>query len=148
MTKYLPCIYLALALVLSGCSGASEPTDPPTLAKCYAAEFGQSPLAGITNLQARQVVVGDAGAAWLRFEANSNIVTQLVSSRFAPSERAKFIEESIGGNIPRWWRPEEDELTDFYICNQWRSDTNHYSVAVLAHDIRQHVIYFHHAISF
>ena len=136
-----------VALVLSGCGGVSEPTDPQTLAKCYATEFGQQPPAGVSNLKARQVIVGDAGGAWLRFEADSNIVAQIVSARFTPSDRGTFISDSVGGNTPAWWKPEDDSLADFYICHQWRSSTN-YSEAVLACDAAHHVVYFHHGISF
>jgi hypothetical protein len=147
MRLLLPSVCLALVFFLSGCGGVSDPTDAHTLAQCYATEFGQQPPAGVTNIKARQVIVGDAGGAWLRFEADSNIVAQIVSSRFVSSDRAAFISDSGGGNTPAWWKPDHDSLTAFYICNQWRPGTN-YSVAVLAHDASCHIVYFHHGISF
>jgi uncharacterized protein YceK len=147
MRLLLPSFCLAVVLVLSGCGGVSDPTDPKTLAQCYATEFGQQPPAGVSNLKARQVIVGDAGGAWLRFVADSNVVAQIISSRFTSSDRAAFISDSGGGNTPAWWKPEDDSLADYYICSQWRSGTN-YSVAVLACDAAHHVVYFHHGISF
>src|SRR3954451_14621504 len=120
MKSLLPYLCLAIAVALSGCGGTSEPTDARALAECYRTEFGTGPPTGITNLRAKQVVVGDAGGAWLRFEANSNIVAQIVSNRFAPSDRVTFSSNSGGGNTPGWWKPEADSLTVFFINNQWR----------------------------
>lgn len=140
-------IFSVLLLALTGCSGSSEPTSSAALAKCYATEFGVGPPASVTNLQAKQVIVGDAGGAWLRFEADSNTVTQLISGRFTPSDHAMFENTSGGGNTPSWWNPEADSLTAFYVNNQWRKGSN-YSVAVLAHDSARHVVYFSHRISF
>jgi hypothetical protein len=140
-------IWLSIFVVLYGCGGTSEPTDKSTLAKCYATEFGVDPPTGITNLKAKQVVVGDAGGAWLRFEANSNIITQIISNRFIPSDRVTFDSSSGGANTPSWWRPEEDSLTAFFVNNQWTKGSN-YSVAVLGYDDAHRVVYFHHGVSF
>ena len=147
MRQLLLFICSAVALTLCGCGGTSEPTDATTLARCYATEFGTEPPSGVTNLRAKQVVVGDAGGAWLRFEADSNVVLQIISNRFILSDRSIFISDSGGGNTPAWWKPEADSLTVFYINNQWRSGSN-YSVAVLGSDEVHHVVYFHHGISF
>ena len=148
MRLFLAIICLIVVLSLSGCGGTSEPTDTATLAKCYATEFGTVPPSGVTNLRAKQVVVGDAGGAWLRFEVDSNIVSQIISNRFVPSDRTSFsIYSSPSGNTPGWWKPEADSLTAFYINNQWRPGSNS-SIAVLAHDAAHRVIYFHHGISF
>jgi hypothetical protein len=138
---------LIIAVAFTGCGGTTEPTDTVTLAKCYATEFGIRPPAGVKNIKAKQVVVGDAGGAWLRFEANSNIITQILSNHFVPSDHTTFISNSDGGNTPSWWKPEEDALTVFYINNQWTKGSN-YSVAVLGYDNAHNVVYFHHGISF
>jgi hypothetical protein len=136
-------------LTLSGCGGTSEPTDPATLAQFYATEFGSSPPSGVTNLRAKQVVVGDAGGAWLRFEASSNIVSQITSNRFTKSDQMSFqiYGNPDGGNTPDWWNPQPNTLTAFYINMQWRPGSN-YSIAVLGYAASNHVVYFHHGISF
>jgi hypothetical protein len=140
-------IYLIITVTMAGCGGVSEPTDAETLAKCYKTEFGDLPPVGVSNLKAKQVVIGDAGGAWLRFEADSNIVAQIVSNRFIPSDRATFIENSGGANAPLWWEPEKDSLAIFYINNQWSRGSN-YSVAVFGCDDAHHTVYFHHGVSF
>lgn len=138
-----------LPTVLCGCGGANEPTDAPTVAKCYTTEFGSSPPAGVKNLQAKQVVVGDAGGAWLRFETDSNTLSQIISNRFLPSNATDFeIYGSLhGGNTPSWWNPLPADLSEFYINKQWRPGSN-YSIAVLAYDRSHSLAYFHHGISF
>ena len=137
------------AFLFCGCGGVSEPSDPPTLAKCYATEFGTTLPAGITNLRAKQVVVGDAGGAWLRFETDSNTLSQIVSNRFARSDFTDFkiYGQLDGGNTPAWWHPAPETLSDFYINKQWRPGSN-YSIAVLAYDPAHRLVYFHHGISF
>ena len=139
-------IWSGLIVLSSSCGGTYEPSNAQDRAKCYATEFGTAPPAGLTNLQAKQVIVGDAGAAWLRFEANSNVISGILTNRFAPSDRSTFLSNSRGGNTPVWWNPEGDALTLFYINTQWRPGSN-YSGAVIGHDAFRHVVYFHHGIS-
>ena len=105
------------------------------------------PPAGVTNLQVKTSVVYDTGGIWLRFEADSNVVSQILSNRFTPSDQSTFISYSGRGITPAWWKPEADSLTAFYINNQWRPGSN-YSIAVLAHDAGHRVVYFNHGISF
>jgi hypothetical protein len=139
---------LTLASALVGCGGSSEPTDQATLNECYKTEFGVVPPPGVVNLQAKQVVVGDAAGSWLRFEANSSIISNLISSHsFDVGERGRFISDSGGGNTPSWWKPEQDSLTSFYINSQWRKGSN-YSIAWLAFDNTRKIVYFHHGMSF
>ena len=140
--------YSAPALVLLGCSGSSEPTDPAALAQCYATEFGSPPPAGVQNLKAKQVMVGDAAAAWLRFEADSNVISQIVHNRFIESNQTEFriYGNPEGGNTPGWWQPNLDALSAFYINKQWRPGSN-YSIAVLGYDPTNRLVYFHHGIS-
>lgn len=140
---------LAAVLTLSGCGGTSEPTDARTLAKCYAEEFGALPPLGITKLRAKQVVVYDAGGAWLRFEADSNVLAQVMSNRFTNSDLTDFkiYGDYDGGNTPGWWQPQLEALTAFYINKQWRPGSN-YSIAVIAYDATNRIVYFHHGMSF
>lgn len=147
MRALLPYICLVIAFTLLGCGGTSEPTDAGTLAQCYATEFGAKPPPGVKDLRAKQVVVRDAASAWLRFVADSNIVAQIVSNRFTPSDMGTFLDRSGGANTPAWWRPNEDSLTTFLICEKWVKGEN-YSMAVLAYDEAQQVVYFCHGISF
>jgi hypothetical protein len=136
-------------MMLCGCGGVSEPTDAPTLAKCYATEFSADPPAAVKELRAKQVVVGDAGGAWLRFETDSNTLSLIISNRFVPSDFTDFkIYGSLdGGNTPRWWHPSPQTLDDFFINKQWRPGSN-YSIAVIAYDRSHRLVYFHHGISF
>lgn len=140
--------FCALAALLCGCGGVSEPKDAPTLAKCYSTEFGVNPPAAVKNLRAKQVTVRDAGGAWLRFETDSNTLSQIVSNRFVSSDFTEFkIYGSLdGGNTPSWWRPAPEALGAFYINKQWRPGSN-YSIAVLAYDPAWRIVYFHHGIS-
>ena len=142
-------ICLVIALTLSGCSGTSEPTDGTTLAQCYATEFGTPPPPAVRNLRAKQVIVGDAAGAWLRFEADSNTVSQIISNRFTKSDLTDFkiYGDYDGGNTPGWWHPQLDVLTAFYINTQWRPGSN-YSIAVVAYDATNQLVYFHHGMSF
>jgi hypothetical protein len=148
MKSSLQFICLAAALALTGCGGSSEPRNARTLAKCYAEEFGVRPPAGVTHLQAKQVVVGDAGAAWLRFVVDTNAFAEAVAKRFTPCDYTTFtVRDGAGGNTPAWWRPTNNSTTTFYCCSHWRS-TENYSEAVLAYDRADNVVYFHHGISF
>jgi hypothetical protein len=149
MKLFLLLVCLAAMLTLSGCGGTSEPSDASRLAKCYATEFGTAPPSGVRNLMAKQVVVGDSGGAWLRFEADSNVVSQIISNRFTASDWTDFsiYGQSNGGNTPGWWQPQRDALAAFYINKQWRPGSN-YSIAVLAYDATNRLVYFHHGISF
>lgn len=124
-------------------SESIEPADAATLAQCYATEFGTKPPSGVTNLQAKQVlVVGVALGTWLRFEANSNLVSQIISNRFTPSDQITFNGNS-GRAAPAWWKPGADSLTVFFINHHWRPDLE-YSAAFLAHDTARRIIYFYH----
>jgi hypothetical protein len=103
----------------------------------------------VKSLRAKQVVVGDAGGAWLRFETDSNTLSQITSNRFLPSDFTDFkiYGQLDGGNTPSWWHPVPEVLSQFYINKQWRPGSN-YSIAVLAYDSAHHLVYFHHGISF
>lgn len=128
-----------------GCSGSHEPTDAKGQAACYETEFGTLPPAGVAHIQAKQVIIGDAAGAWLRFEATPEIVDSLLK-RFGPSDRGVFNQNSGGGNTPAWWKPGSDHLTAFYEAEGWRKDFGN-STAVIAHDANKRVVYFSHGAS-
>lgn len=141
----LVCAFASLLLI--GCGSSYEPVDAKGLAKCYEFEFATPPPPGVTNLKAKNVVVRDAAQVWLRFEADSNIVSQIISNRFTPTESHTFTLEGRGGNTPIWWTPESNALTAFYINKQWRPQSNATSIAVLAHDATKRIVYFTHSFS-
>lgn len=125
-----------------GCSGSHEPTDAKGQAECYQTEFGSLPPACIAHIQAKQVMIGDAARAWIRFEATPEIVDSLLK-RFTSSDRGTFGQHSGGGNMPAWWKPDSDHLTAFYVVEGWRKDFGA-SYAVIAHDAEKGVVYFCH----
>jgi hypothetical protein len=144
-----PFICLIAVMALSGCGGSSEPTDGAALAKCYAQEFGAYPPAGVSHLQAKQVVVGDAGGAWLRFVADPVTFDNSVIKRFTPCDHSTFAHyDGSGGNTPSWWKPAPTPTTKYYRCSNWRTGTNNYSESVIAYDRANNVVHFHHGISF
>jgi hypothetical protein len=136
------CLLCYLALVVAGCGGTYEPTSRQGQAECYRAEFGTLPPAGVTNIHAKQIIIGDAARAWLRFEATPGVVDSLLM-RFAPTNRQAFDEHSGGANTPAWWTPDTSNITAFYGTSGWRKDFS-YSRAVIAHDADKRVVYFCH----
>ena len=140
--RYVPVLTLALALVLAGCGGSYEPSDPADVARSYRDEFGSRPPENVRHIHSKVFMQGDAAVAWLRFEATPEIVDALVG-RFEPSRRESFAENTGGANIPAWWTPEQHHLTTFYEVAGWRRDFSH-SVAYLAHDADKRMVYFCH----
>ena len=137
-----PFLLCCLALLAAGCGGTYEPTDAKGRANCYRAEFGVLPPAEVTNIQAKQIIIGDAARAWLRFEATPAVVDSLLT-RFAPTNRQTFDEHTGGANTPTWWKPNSYQTTSFYGAKGWRKDFSH-SYAVIAHDDDKRVVYFCH----
>jgi hypothetical protein len=132
-----------VSLFLVGCGGTYEPKDAKGRAECYRMEFGSLPPTGVTNIQGKQVVVGDAAGAWLRFETTPATVDSLLKS-FASTNRQTFDHYSGGANTPTWWTPDRDRITVFYRVSGWRKDFSS-SYAVIAHDAEKRVVYFCHA---
>lgn len=148
MKCLLPVICLVADLALSGCGGTAEMTDAKALATAYAEEFGVSPPAGVADLQARHVVVGDSFGAWLRFVADPATFDGSVAKRFTPCGYGDFIARvDRSPNTPAWWRPIANATTKFYYCSHWR-DPKSYSEAVIAYDRAEHIVYFHHGMSY
>jgi hypothetical protein len=115
--------------------------DPQDLRGAYCYEFGIPASADVTNINCRQVVVGDSGISWLRFQASSSTVDSLLR-RFRPSNREEFM-ASTKGAIPEWWNPQATSLVAYYRAEHWRKDF-HYSDAFLAHDQAKRLVYFYH----
>jgi hypothetical protein len=141
LTARLLCL-CCVAVLLSGCSGTYEPRNAKGQAECYRMEFGTLPPAGVTNIQAKQIIIGDAARAWLRFEATPALVDSLLKG-FTSTNRQSFDAHSGGANTPTWWTPDSNHITTFYVISGWRKDFSH-SSAVLAHDADKHTVYFCH----
>lgn len=131
-----------VAPVLTGCGGSYEPTSAKAQADCYQMEFGTSPPVGVKNIQAKQIVIGDAVRAWLRFDATPAVVDSLLKD-FTSTNRQTFVEHSGGANTPLWWAGSSSQTTAFYVFSGWRKNFS-YSSAVLAHDADKLVVYFCH----
>ena len=123
--------------------GPADYSSPGDLAAAYRTEFGVSPPADVTDIRARQIVVGDAGAAWLRFCASSQTI-DLLLARFVPSDRLTFSQACAGGNVPSWWAPEEDRVETFYTADHWSRSFSR-SKAYIGIDRDRHIVYFHHS---
>lgn len=134
---------LATALLMVGCSGSHEPTDAKTLAQCYQSEFGSAPPSTVSSLQAKAVIIGDAGTQWLRFTADSTTISSIVSGGFSAASRVQFMSETTNTNSPVWWKPSSDHVTKFYSHPKWfkhlsRSEGSAY----LAYNETTKVVYF------
>ena len=129
-----------LYLTLFGPADYSRPQD---LAAAYKTEFGTDPTADVTDIQARQVVVGDAGAAWLRFHASPSTIDTLLA-RFVKSDPAAFAEAGTGGNVPAWWKPDEDGVNEYYTADHWSRSFSR-SEAFMGVDRAKGWVYFHHS---
>ena len=103
-------LFCAATLLLVGCGGTYEPSDAKGQADCYRMEFGSLPPAGVTNILGKQIIIGDAARAWLRFEATPALVESLCKG-FTSTNRLTFDEHSGGENTPAWWTPDSDRIT-------------------------------------
>lgn len=116
-------------------------SEPKDLAGAYKYEFGTLPPSDVSNLQARQVVVGDSGAVWLRFNASAATIEHL-TKKFSPSNAEKF-GESQNANSPNWWKPEIDQIDSYYSAENW-SPYFESSTASLAINRTKGAVYFCH----
>lgn len=131
-------------IFIASCGGSYEPTSAKALADAYKSEFDTLPPAGVGSLQAKSVIVGDAGRQWLRFTADATTIASILSDGFEVSDKARFVSETGGANMPIWWRPSSDGLTGFYSHPKW---TKHFGKdaqgrAYLAHDANKKLVYF------
>ncbi len=132
-----------LVLLFSWWLGPADLTSPKALATAYKTEFGTYPPADVADIQARQVVVGDSGGAWLRFRASKTTIDGLLT-KFTTSDRAAFSRAGQGGNVPGWWKPEADHVDTFYKAEHW-SHNFRYSAAWLGLNRETGVVYFSHS---
>lgn len=133
----------ACMLLISWFFGPVDYESPADLAGAYQAEFHELPPADVTNIEARQIVVGDSGAAWLRFRASSETIERLLL-RFSESDKRTFMEAA--GQAPAWWTPKADKVEFFFSADHWSKDWSR-STAYAAVDRTKGVMYFHHEAS-
>jgi hypothetical protein len=134
--------FMGFMLLLSWLSGPVDITDPRALKSAFEGQFGSAPTVDVNSIQCRVVVVGDAGAEWLRFNASPQTVDAL-RKRFSVSTKSHFMEVSDGGNTPPWWQPESQGMVTFYSASDWHSHFQH-SEAVMAHNAAKDIVYFCH----
>lgn len=137
---------LPLAAYILFCTWIFGPADyhsPQDLAAAYRTEFGDPPPSDVTDMRARQVVVGDSGAALLRFRASSQTIDGLLA-RFVASDRGTFAKAGSGGNVPSWWTPDVDKVESFYTADHW-SKFFSYSTAHIGIDREKSIVYFYHS---
>ena len=135
----LCCIPIAAFLWYWGPSDLTEPND---LRTAYREEFGKDPSEDVTSLQCRQIVVGDSGAAWLRFHASPATIDGLLS-KFVPCDRAAFFQAGAGANTPAWWQPEKDKIVSYYRAEHLSRNFQR-SEAVIGHGSGKQTVYFSH----
>lgn len=122
--------------------GPADYDSPQDLIDAYQTEFGELPPGDVTGLEARQIAVGDCGAAWLQFRASSGTIDRLLS-RFSASDRATFSQAADGANVPSWWTPDADGIELFYTAEGWSKDWSN-STAYVGVDRAKGILYFHH----
>lgn len=122
--------------------GPADYTNPRDLADAYRTEFGSYPPEDVRDIQCRQVIVGDCGAAWMRFTASKNTVDTLLT-KFHAAEPHEFDRASVGANVPQWWQPGQSQLTHFYTADGWSPHFSS-SKAWIGLDADHQVVYFHH----
>ena len=113
------------------------------LIAAYRTEFGELPPNDVSGIEARQIVVADSGAAWLRFRASSGTIDNLLS-RFSASDRGTFSQAAHGANVPSWWTPDSDKIALFYTADGWSKNWSH-STAYVGVDRAKGILYFHHS---
>ena len=138
-------LFVCALCALSGCS--FEPTSPAELNAAYKNEFGSEPPPSVSNLQVKEVDIRDSMGKWLRFKTDPSTLANLIAMGFTTSDRSKFVSASVNPNAPKWWSPDTDKLTSFYVCPQWRK-TYQSSEAVLAHNDDWTIVYFHRSDSY
>jgi len=117
--------------------------SPQDLAAAYQTEFGVPPPSDVAGIEARQIVVGDSGAAWLRFSASSQTINSILS-RFKESDGVTFSRAAYGSNVPNWWMPDSDKIVLFFIADGWSKHWG-YSTAYVGVDRAKSILYFHHS---
>jgi hypothetical protein len=135
---------LLLIILLIDSVGSYEPDDPITLARGYEYELHQPITSDIQGLRIKRIGIGDGVGTYLKCDASSITIDSLIV-HFSQSDRKTFFEGAKGANVPDWWDPDGDQMTEFYYTEGWEPGCGTFSFAYLAHDASKRMIYFHHS---
>lgn len=128
--------------LLVGC-GPYDPKAASDLAQCYQAEFGELPPAKVKVVNARQMVVRDWGAQWLRLEVSGDALDSVVLSRgFKRVAATPRQFASVERYTPKWWQLSPGSSFEFYEHTNWTKGTWSSSRAVIAVDRASGVVLF------
>jgi hypothetical protein len=107
-------LMLCCSIALFSCGGSNEASSSKEAAGWYKFEFDIEPATTIHDIKAKQIVVGDAARAWLRFRASKQDVDLLISRGFHPILAHDFEQELNleNGNAPSWWQVSKN--SNFY----------------------------------
>jgi len=137
-----------LALLVLGCvlftgCGPYDPKSASDLAQCYQAEFGTSPPPKIKVLNARQMIIRDWGAQWLRLELKDDALDEVILSRdFQKIKEPPKEFTSIDRYTPDWWQVSPIAAFEFYQNPNWTKGNWSSSRAILAVDRTRNVAFF------
>jgi hypothetical protein len=140
---------LLLLFCLSGllsCGGSHEAETAAEAASCYKFEFDMDPASGVSNIKAKQIVVGDSVVAWLKFNVSSQDFDLLKARGFFPISYDNFEQELNlkSGNAPSWWQVSNNNK--FYKIVGWKKEFS-YSCAFISYDVGKNIICFCHTAS-
>ena len=135
-----------LLLFLSGfpsCGGSHEAETAAEAEKCYKFEFDMDPSSGVSEIKVKQIVVGDAVVAWLKFNVSPQDFDLLKARGFYPIRYDDFEQELNlkSGNAPSWWQVSNNNK--FYKIVGWKKGYS-YSCAFISYDAEKNVICFCH----
>jgi hypothetical protein len=102
-------LILLTVLLLAGCSGEDEPSDPAKLEGAFRGEFNFRPPPG-TQIKVKYVWVGDAWVLWMRFTYGEELFKQVIGTNLSavemnqPDARSSAASSVFGNpNAPAWW---------------------------------------------
>lgn len=139
--KYL--YIFSISIFLNSCSGQNESYDNSESVESFKFEFQEAPTPDIKKIHAKQIVVGDACRAWLKFEAAKSFEEKLKEKGFHVISKQEFDLHSRGGNVPAWWTIDTSDGVIFYGFDHWNKNyTNSFSVFWYDHNSK--LMYFCH----
>jgi hypothetical protein len=143
--KQLLILILATAVMVSGC-GPSDAVKPNELNSRYATEFGTMPSTDIEVKQSRVMMIRDWSGHWLLLHVKSNTtIDKVILPRFTKKESPlPAFTTDHGRHAPAWWTPPPASKLEFYECDQWVTQKNVGSIAQIAVDRSQGMVYFLH----
>jgi hypothetical protein len=101
------------------CFRPYDPTSDADLNQAYRADFGTLPPAGVTVLNARQIVVGDSGGQWLLLKVTPEEIDKHIAMGFMKAETIPSnFRGAAGANAPKWWQPPAARL-ELYENKNW-----------------------------